>query len=467
MKLLRAGRLTPVFKPKRYTTYVAILIIAAGVASALFAALSSNYQKREYLIGRAQTISDTLALEDIAKLKGTQADLSNPAYNNLKQRLQQVRGSNLDIQRILLFTKDGEQIEVATDAQTSDGVGYESPGTHFSLASDALKLTFNSSSPQHDNLFSDELGRWMSAYTPVYDVQSGQTVAAVGVFVDAKSYYLEIAIYALVPLLLAAIPLAGLLRDIKIQAKEHEILHLKNQFISIASHELRSPLTGMLWGIQSLQSSKKLTPRQEDLLHDMYKSTESSLSTVNEILDQSIFERGQSHTLQQDIVDMTAVMSQVMATLNLGAQEKKIEIVYGKTWPDHAYILGDVGALKRSLMNIVSNAIKYSPDASQVTIDYRKTDTKEHIIAVRDRGIGIPLDEQAKVLDGYYRASNASQVQAHGTGLGLWVTRMIIQEHGGRIWLNSAVGHGTTVSIALPVTEFAASRPSGESARSN
>jgi signal transduction histidine kinase len=104
----------------------------------------------------------------------------------------------------------------------------------------------------------------------------------VGIFKSAQAYYGEILLYALVPLLLAAIPLAGILRDIKIQSKEHEILQLKNQFVSIASHELRSPLTGMLWGIQILQRDEdKLSLKQRGLLHDMYLSTESSLSTVN------------------------------------------------------------------------------------------------------------------------------------------------------------------------------------------
>ncbi len=453
MNLLRVGRLKPVFKPKKYTTFVAILIIAAGVASALFAAVTSHIQQREYLVGRAQTISDTLPINDIYKLSGDQADLSRPEYSKVKQALQQVSNSNTDISRIHLFIIRDGQVQVAADSKTPDSPGYVSPGSNFSDASESLRTAFKTDAPHYDNLISDYAGRWIAAYTPVYDVQSNKTIAVVGVFKQARNYYLEILLYALVPLLLAAIPLAGILRDIKIQAKEHEIMQLKNQFVSIASHELRSPLAGMLWAIHTLgqDAGKKLSPKQHDLLNDMYRSTESSLTTVNEILDLSIFERDQGHKLQHDLLDLHSVMKQVVATLKLGAQEKHITIHFGQDWPKQAFTTADLGAVKRAVMNIVSNAIKYSPDKTKITVNYRLADN-EHIVSVKDEGIGIPSDEQEKVLEGYYRATNASTVQAHGTGLGLWVSKKIVEENGGRLWLNSRVANGTTVYIAMPAT---------------
>lgn len=451
MKLLRVGSLRPVYKPKRYTTVVAVLIVGAGLASAGFAAITSHLQQREYLVGRAQTISDTLPIDDIEKLKGSQEDLTSASYAQIKQRLQQVGNSNTDIARIHLFVIRDNRVQVAADAKTPDAAGYVSPGSNFSEATETLRATFKTDSPRHDNLTSDYAGRWVAAYTPVYDVQSNKTIGVVGIYKNARSYYLEIFLYALVPLLLAAIPLAGILRDIKIQAKEHEIMQLKNQFVSIASHELRSPLTGMLWGIQVMQQDeKRLSLKQRSLLQDMYLSTESSLSTVNEILDLSIFERGDNHPLNRELVDMKTVTDQVISTLKLGAQEKNIEIHRNGHWPEHMFVVGDVGALKRSLMNIVANAIKYSHDHDTVVLTYRHSDTNEHIIKVQDHGIGIPHDEQSKVLEGYYRASNATQVQAHGTGLGLWLTRKIALEHGGRLWLNSTAGKGTSIYLALP-----------------
>src|ERR1700741_1767667 len=217
MKLLRVGKLKPVFKPKKYTTVVALLIVGAGVASGLFAGLSSGVQQREYLVGRAQTIADTLPIQDITSLKGNQTDLSTQAYAHVKQSLQQVSNSNTDVGRIHLFVIRDGKVQVAADAKTPDAAGYVSPGSNFSQASEALHTTFKTDSPRYDNLTSDYAGHWVAAYTPVFDVQSGKTVAAVGILKDARSYYLQIALLALVPLFLAAIPLAGIMRDIKIQ----------------------------------------------------------------------------------------------------------------------------------------------------------------------------------------------------------------------------------------------------------
>jgi signal transduction histidine kinase len=451
MDHLRRGKLAPVFRPKRFTTTVALLIVGAGIASGVFAALTNQTNKSQYLVGRAQTIADSLSADDLHSLKGSDSDLSTLAYARAKKQLDQVRNSNLDIAYIRVFKISNNKVSINVDAQAQGSWFYGPPGLPVPTPSNELRSALLEGKPSFDAVVSDYSEYWAAGYAPVVN-KEGDVVAAVGVFTSAKSYYLEIALYALVPLLLAIIPFAGIMRDIKIQAKEHEILHLKNQFISIASHELRSPLTGMLWGIQSLQQkNKKLPADQKDLLNDMYRSTESSLATVNEILDSSIFERGQANKLHKDKVDAVTIIDQVISTLKLGAKEKEISIKKTGKWADHAYVTGDVEALKRALMNIVANAIKYSTEHDTIEISYRLDGKHEHVFAVHDHGIGIPHDEQEKVLGGYYRATNATAVHEKGTGLGLWTTRMTIEAHGGRIWINSIQGRGTTVSLALPV----------------
>lgn len=450
MDHLKRGKLAPIFRPKRFTTIVALLIIGAGIASGLFAALTNQTNKSQYIVGRAQTIADSLSADDLVSLHGNDDDLTTLAYSRAKQQLDQVRSSNLDIAYIRAFKIANQRVSINIDAQPEGSSFYGSPGLAVPEPSNQLRSALLDGTPSFDPLVSDYSEYWVAGYAPVRNAD-GEVVAAVGVFASANTYYLEIALYALVPMLLAVIPFAGIMRDIKIQAKEHEILQLKNQFISIASHELRSPLTGMLWGIQSLQQSgKKLSAAQQALLDDMYRSTEASLATVNEILDSSIFERGQAGKLHRDSVDIVSIVSQVTSTLMLGAKERDISIERIGNWPTQAYTAGDVEALKRAFMNIVANAIKYSSEQSSIKLSYRLDDKREHVFAVQDSGIGIPHDEQEKVLDGYYRATNAQAVHANGTGLGLWTTRMTIEAHGGRVWLNSLEGRGTTLYIALP-----------------
>jgi signal transduction histidine kinase len=460
MDHLKRGKLAPIFRPKRFTTIVALLIIGAGIASGVFAALTNQTNKSQYLVGRAQTIADSLSADDLESLKGSDDDLATLAYSRAKQQLDQVRNSNLDIAYIRAFKIANQRVSINIDAQPEGSIFYGPPGLAVPEPSHQLRSALLDGTPSFDPIVSDYSEHWVAGYAPVRNAD-GEIVAAVGVFASANTYYLEIALYALVPLLLAVIPFAGIMRDIKIQAKEHEILQLKNQFISIASHELRSPLTGMLWGIQSLQrSNKKLSNTENDLLNDMYRSTEASLATVNEILDSSIFERGQANKLHREYVDIVTVLDQVTSTLMLGAKERDISIEKVGKWPDTAHTVGDVEALKRAFMNVFANAIKYSNVQSSIKISYRLDDKREHVITVQDHGIGIPHDEQEKVLEGYYRATNASAVHANGTGLGLWTTRMTIEAHGGRVWLNSLQDKGTAVYLALP-----AKVPTGVSAQ--
>lgn len=440
------------FKPKRFTTIVMMLVIWAGVVGSLFAGITTDLRNREYLKGQAVTIADALPLKEVASLKGNSSDSNKDAYRDLKQRLQKVRHDQPDLEFVYLMGERNGQAFFFVDSEAASTPNYSPPGETYDEASVKLLGSFKGASqPFVEGPDRDRYGTWISALAPIQDPNDGHVIAMVGIDVDARAYYERIALYAVIPLLLASIPFAGLLRDLKLANKEHEIAELKNQFVSIASHELRSPLTGMLWAEQSLMRDEaNMTDKQQEMLMDMYRSTEASLVTVNEILDLSIFERGEASKLQHEQVDLLPVVDQVIGTLKLGAGEKKLTVKRVGEWPKIAMTNGDVGTLKRALMNVISNAIKYSKDGGEVAVGYR-AGTGEHILSIKDNGIGIPAEEQAKVLNGYYRATNATQQQAHGTGLGLWLAKMVAEQHGGRLWLHSKVNHGTTIYIALPV----------------
>ncbi len=439
-----------IFKPKRYTTIVMMLIIWAGVGSSLFAAVSADLRNKDFMRGQAETIAQSIPLDKLKALKGSDDDLSKTEYRNVKDLITRVHNNDQELRYVYLMGMRKNTVFFYADSEAPNSSDYTPPGQAHYQASKKVKEAFSGNKPFIEGpLQKHGGGLWISATAPVVEERTGQTVALVQIDRSAISYYTRILTDALVPMLLAAIPLAGLLRDRKLEAKQHEITQLKNQFVSIASHELRSPLTGMMWAIQSLlKDSEKLSKKQLTLLNDMFRSNEASLATVNEILDMSIFERGQAGKLQHDMVNLPTVLNEVVATLKLSAKEKHITIdQHG--WPESAFVIGDVAALKRAYMNILANAIKYSPEDSSIDINYR-LNNREHIVSVKDRGIGIPLKEQAKVMEGYYRATNATAIQAHGTGLGLWVTRLVIEQHNGRLWLNSKLHHGTTIFTALP-----------------
>ncbi len=427
-----------------------MLIIWAGSVGGLFAAISTDVATKNSMRSRATTIAATISLDDLKSLQNNESDLDKKEYRELKSSLQRIISDNQDLRFIRIVGIKNNRPFFYVDSENPYTRDYVSPGYPYPEASQKFRAVFSGENPTVEGPHKDKWGMWLSAYAPVVDPGANEIYAMVAIHTPAVNYYGQLLIYTLVPLLLTAIPLVGLMRDRKLETKEREIAGLKSQFVSIASHELRSPITGMLWAIQCLlQDDQNLSKQQKSLLNDMYNSTASSLATVNEILDLSVFERGQNAKLQHDTVDVVAVLKEVSKTLKLGANEKNIKIVMDGKWPEHAYISGDVGALKRSFMNIISNAIKYSPDKSEVEILYAYSSLKHHF-SIRDQGIGIPKSEQSKVLGGYYRASNAVKQQANGTGLGLWITRLVIEEHGGSVELKSVINKGTTLIVSLP-----------------
>ncbi len=447
-------------KPKRLTSIVLMLIIIVGVMGAMFAGIAASVHSHDLLIAQVRTAADALQPEDVKALKGDETDLKSPAYKRLKERLSQVRLDNSNVRFVYLMGKHGNDVFFFVDSEAASSRDYSPPGQVYYEASKKLRSSFSGTEPFIEGPSKDRWGVWVSSLAPITDPSNGNTLALIGMDTKALTYYEPILFYVLIPLCLAAIPLAGLLRDRKLEAKEREIAALKNQFMSIASHELRSPLAGMLWAIQSMLKNPKdnLTADQKSLLGDMYHSTEASLVTVNEILDLSIFERGQAGKMHHETLDLVSVMDEVRATLKLGAQEKKIKLSKVGDWPQEAFVVGDVGALKRAFMNIVSNAIKYSRPETTVEFGYHQEDERQ-VVSIRDWGIGIPKSDQAKVLEGYYRARNAVKIQAHGTGLGLWITRLIIEQHGGQLWLESHESKGTTIFVSLPITDHSQSLP--------
>jgi signal transduction histidine kinase len=442
-------------KPKRFTSVVMILVIVAGLAGSLFAGLNIRERTRDSLMARAMTAVDALSVSDVKELRGNTTDLNNVAYQKLKQQLSLIRRDNPDLRFVYLLGRQERDIRFLVDSEASNSPNYSPPGEPYRTASPRLKGAFIVNDSFIEGPVQDTYGRWIAALVPIIDHSTGETIAMLGVEIPVIDYYSQMAVYAFVPLLLAAIPLAGLLRDRKLAAKEQEINQLKIQFLSVASHELRSPLAGLLWATQSLitpGSQPNLTVAQHELLVDMYNSTATSYATVNEILDFSIFNRHAAGKLQNDTVDLKLTLDEVLKLLKLTATETSITVRFSGSWSEQAETRGDISALKRAFMNIVSNAIKYSPDNSQVELLYAQ-EKDRHVIGVRDHGIGIPLKEQAKVLQGYYRATNATKQVANGTGLGLWVTKLVIEQHGGSLWLDSVENKGTIVYVALPIVD--------------
>lgn len=440
-------------KRKRYTSSAIVLVLAVGFTGSVLAGVNAALLYRDKLMSQAQTAATALSVEDVTALDGSDEDLESDSYENLKERMIRIRQDNPETRFVyLLGQENNNEVLFLVDSEAAGSPDYSPPGQAYPEASSRLKAAFSDDTPFVEGPMQDSYGSWVSGLAPIAN-DSGKTIALLGIDVPSSNYYMQIALYAIIPLLLTAIPVSVLYRNRKLEEKEREISDLKTQFVTVASHDLRSPLNGVLWGVQSLiapGANPNITEDQHKILTAVYNSTASSLATVNEILDFSIFDRDKADKLQRVAIDLVDVLNDTQKVLALAAQEGNVTISKSGEWPESLTSTGDPGALKRAFGNVLSNAIKYSPKSTTIDLLYERQGDK-HIISVRDHGIGIPEKEQAKVLEGYYRAGNATKVKAAGTGMGLWVTKKIIEQHHGSLELKSKENEGTTMIIALPV----------------
>jgi PAS domain S-box-containing protein len=226
-----------------------------------------------------------------------------------------------------------------------------------------------------------------------------------------------------------------------------KVERIKSEFISIASHELRTPLASIR-GALGLLASGVLDNKPEiakNMLNIAASDTERLVRLVNDILD---LERLESNNvnLNRQWTDMGDLCQQAMDTMQALAAESQIQIRYN---PRSQQIFVDRDRLIQTLVNLLSNAIKFSLPHSEVNIE-TETLSDQVIFRVRDRGRGIPERNLESIFERFNQVDASDSRQKGGTGLGLAICRRIVQQHGGKIWIESVVSEGSTVSFSIP-----------------
>lgn len=230
--------------------------------------------------------------------------------------------------------------------------------------------------------------------------------------------------------------------------------HARSEFLTVVAHELRTPLQAMKTYLDVVQRKAQ---RGEALTPDMFRKVSSQIARfsalVGDLGDASRIEQGRSLSMAREIFDLCEVVDHVAAlqratlgargprgtahTLDVDARDRPL------------YVLGDPGRLEQVMLNLLENAVKFSPagGAIRVTLARRGGEIR---LAVADSGIGIPEAELPRLGQRFFRASNAPAALYPGTGMGLAIIGDIVEAHGGRLDVSSTVGVGTTMTITLP-----------------
>ncbi len=231
---------------------------------------------------------------------------------------------------------------------------------------------------------------------------------------------------------------------------ERELDRAKAHFISMVSHELRTPLNSVLGfsGILLAGTAGELNEQQQEFVGHIKSSSRHLVQLVNDILDLSRLDAGHFRLSRGPLLPGT-LATQVVAEMSALARESNVSLTI-KLEPCLPQIDADGRRIEQVLINLIGNALKFSPAGSEVCV--RVTSERDHVcFSVRDSGPGIPEEEWPSIFERFYQPPSTPELATQGTGLGLTIAKHLVEEHGGKIWLESAVGQGSTFYFSLPV----------------
>jgi two-component system NtrC family sensor kinase len=232
------------------------------------------------------------------------------------------------------------------------------------------------------------------------------------------------------------------LRDVT-QLKELD--RLKSEFVSVVSHDLRSPLTSILGYVQLLERAGPLNDMQKEFVSRVQGSVANITSLIGDLLDLGRLEAGLDLTLAPCLPD--EILLELVEELQPNLQTKQLKL--NLDMPEESVaVIGDRNRLHQAFGNLLSNAIKYTPEGGRIGLRAMAQDG-QIIIQVSDTGVGISPADQPYIFDKFFRAENVSDTH-EGTGLGLSIVKSVVERHHGRVWVTSELGKGTTFTVVLP-----------------
>jgi two-component system sensor histidine kinase VicK len=224
----------------------------------------------------------------------------------------------------------------------------------------------------------------------------------------------------------------------------------RTEFITVASHQLRGPVTDINWALDSLARATGLAPEDKSIVENAAAASRGLLRRIEDLLNISKMEEGQFGYNFED-VDIADFIGKILADILPAAKKAGVKIYFDRPTGTLPHVNIDSKQLSLALTDLLENAIRYNVANGEAIVKVDAMTGKPFLeVSIKDTGIGIPRESMEKLFTKFYRADNAMKSQTEGSGLGLYIAKSIINAHGGEIWAESELNRGTTIHFTLP-----------------
>lgn len=252
------------------------------------------------------------------------------------------------------------------------------------------------------------------------------------------------------PIIDEAGQLLGFMKIVRDRTREVSLAKEKSEFVTVTSHQLRTPLTHITWALEAINKEPNLSAESKMMAENAFSAANQLRTIVEDLLNISRIEEGR-FGYQFVKADLLKFLEGILEAAAPNARQLGIKIYFNRPEDPLPEMTIDPQKLSMAFTNLIDNAIRYNVKNGEITVTVAKASDQPYVqISVKDTGIGIPPEEMRKLFVKFFRATNALKFATEGSGLGLYITQNIIRAHGGSVNVESEVGRGSTFSFTLP-----------------
>jgi two-component system phosphate regulon sensor histidine kinase PhoR len=242
----------------------------------------------------------------------------------------------------------------------------------------------------------------------------------------------------------------GFVKVVHNRTREMELYRSKSEFVTVAAHQLRTPLTAINWIFETLSKSAGIAPADKEVILNGLAASQKLLKIVNDLLDVAKIEEGR-FGYEFENVNLIEFIAGILENANIAAKQYGVNLYFDRGSEPSLVVRIDANKLGLALSNLIDNAIRYNVKSGSVTVRVGRVPSQPYVqVSVEDTGVGIPPEAMQKLFTKFFREENVMKFQTEGSGLGLYITKNIINRHGGAIRAESTIGRGTKFFFTLP-----------------